>query len=128
MRFFSTCAHRRFTLDELEGFLETAKKCIPGVREAVDAANSHKAHQVTHPYLCPRNCKGLDHCPVCAKHPAAPERRQEVCAQASLNSMLLYAVHLRIMLKNPSSGSGVDIHAVPIKQILSNCEPMHGWE
>ena len=39
----------RFTLDELEGFLETAKECIPGVKEAIIAANSHKAHQVIHP-------------------------------------------------------------------------------
>lgn len=36
----------RFTLDELEGFLEKAKDCIPGVKEAIGAANSHKAHQV----------------------------------------------------------------------------------
>ena len=36
----------RFTLDELEGFLETAKECIPGVKEAIVSANSHKAHRV----------------------------------------------------------------------------------
>lgn len=48
----------RFTLDELEGFLETAKECIPGVKEAVVAANSHKAHQVIHPYA-------MDLCRLC---------------------------------------------------------------
>ncbi len=44
------CTPCRFTLDELEGFLETAKECIPGVKEAVVAANNHKAHQVTLSY------------------------------------------------------------------------------
>ena len=40
------CGACRFTLDELEGFLETAKECIPGVKEAIVSANSHKAHRV----------------------------------------------------------------------------------
>ena len=41
----------RFTLDELEDFLEAAKEAIPGVREAIDAAHSHKAHQVWQHFL-----------------------------------------------------------------------------
>jgi hypothetical protein len=41
----------RFTLGELEDFLEAAKEAIPGVREAIDAALSHKAHQVRQHFL-----------------------------------------------------------------------------
>ena len=47
----SLCVLCRFTLDELEDFLEAAKEAIPGVREAIDAAHSHKAHQVRQHFL-----------------------------------------------------------------------------
>ena len=39
----------RFTLEELEAFLEDAKKCIPGAEEAIAQALEHKAHQVLTP-------------------------------------------------------------------------------
>ena len=45
------CVLCRFTLDELEDFLEAAKEAIPGVREAIVAAHSHKAHQVWQHFL-----------------------------------------------------------------------------
>lgn len=60
----------RFTLDELEGFLATAKACIPGVKEAVVAANAHKAHQVRHPYVTSR-CAWSLMCQLTCLHGAA---------------------------------------------------------
>jgi hypothetical protein len=37
---------RRFTFEELQGFVERAKACIPGTADAVEAAARHRAHQV----------------------------------------------------------------------------------
>lgn len=37
---------RRFTFEELQGFVERAKACIPGTVEAIEAAARHRAHQV----------------------------------------------------------------------------------
>ncbi|BDA42391.1 probable lysine-specific demethylase JMJ703 at N-terminal half [Coccomyxa sp. Obi] len=39
----------RFTLEELETFLEDAKRLIPGAAEAIDHALEHKAHQKHEP-------------------------------------------------------------------------------
>lgn len=50
------CVLCRFTLDELDDFLEAAKEAIPGVREAIDAAHSHKAHQVWQHFLWHLTC------------------------------------------------------------------------
>ena len=36
----------RYTFEELQGFVERAKACIPGTAEAVEAAAQHRAHQV----------------------------------------------------------------------------------
>lgn len=36
----------RFTFAELEGFLETARACIPGTAEAIQAAVDHQARKV----------------------------------------------------------------------------------
>ncbi len=41
-----SCAAGRFTLEELEAFLEDAKRLIPGAAEAIVHALEHKAHQV----------------------------------------------------------------------------------
>jgi hypothetical protein len=39
-----------FTFDELEGFLEEAIQCVPGTKEAIDAAVDRKLNPVSrHP-------------------------------------------------------------------------------
>ena len=61
------CDACRFTLDELEGFLETAKECIPGVKEAIVSANSHKAHRVQ--ILCLPHLLSAPHTSLMAPSP-----------------------------------------------------------
>lgn len=39
----------RFSLEEMEGFLEEAKRCIPGTSEVIDQALDHEAHKVRPP-------------------------------------------------------------------------------
>ena len=46
-------ALRRFTFEELQGFVEAAKACIPGTADAVEAAAHHRAHQVPPPRTTP---------------------------------------------------------------------------
>lgn len=52
----------RFTLEELEAFLEDAKRLIPGATEAIAHALEHKAHQVCICFsdpLCTPTCAWL---------------------------------------------------------------------